>query len=98
MKLRWTGPALKDLDQIRRFIAEDNIRAARRWTQQLRARARKVADMPYSGRIVPEVGSEDIREIIEGNYRIIYQVTEKAIVVLTVLEGHRLLRLDVPSK
>ena len=81
MKLRWTGPALKDLDQIRRFIAEDNVRAARRWTQQLRERARKVADMPYSGRIVPEVGREDIRELIEGNYRVIYKVSEKAMYI-----------------
>ncbi len=33
---------------------------------------------------------EDIRELIEGNYRIVYQVFTDRLVVLTVFEGHQL--------
>jgi hypothetical protein len=33
---------------------------------------------------------EDIRELIEGNYRIVYQVFADRLVILTVYEGHQL--------
>jgi mRNA-degrading endonuclease RelE of RelBE toxin-antitoxin system len=39
---------------------------------------------------VPEFSRDDIRELIEGNYRIVYQVFEDRLVVLTVFEGHQL--------
>jgi mRNA-degrading endonuclease RelE of RelBE toxin-antitoxin system len=42
------------------------------------------------GRKVPEFMRDDIRELIEGNYRIVYQVFEDRLVVLTVFEGHAL--------
>ena len=44
------------------------------------------------GRIVPEINSPNIREIIEGNYRIIYRVAQEKIEVLTVFEGRKLLK------
>ena len=46
---------------------------------------------PLAGRKVPEFMRDDIRELIEGNYRIVYQVFEDRLVVLTVFEGHHLL-------
>lgn len=42
--------------------------------------------------MVPELAREDIRELIEDNYRIVYQVLDDRIVVLTVFEGHQLLK------
>ncbi len=48
--------------------------------------------MPRAGRIVPELGREDIREVLEGTYRIVYQIKGSTIDVLVVFEGHRLLR------
>ena len=33
---------------------------------------------------------DEIRELIEGNYRIVYQVFEDRLVILTVFEGHAL--------
>jgi len=90
MKLFWTETAKKNLLAIRRFIADDNPNAARQWITRLRDRARNVLPVPESGRMVPEFSREDIRELIEGNYRIVYQVFPDRIVVLTVFEGHRL--------
>ena len=46
------------------------------------------------GRIVPEVEQENIRGIFVGNYRIIYQLEEKQISVLTVRQGKQLLSND----
>lgn len=44
---------------------------------------------PYSGRVVPEVGRTEIREIIEPPYRLIYLVHPDAIEVLSVLHSRQ---------
>jgi toxin ParE1/3/4 len=49
------------------------------------------AENRRAGRIVPEIGREDVREIFLRSYRLVYRVTPKGMVVLTVFEGHRLL-------
>jgi plasmid stabilization system protein ParE len=86
MKLFWTETAKQDLLSIKRYIAADNPTAAKR----LRERARNALHTPLAGRKVPELPQEDIHELIEGNYRIVYQVFVDRLVVLTVFEGHRL--------
>jgi hypothetical protein len=49
-------------------------------------------------RIVPEIGRSDVREVFLRTYRIVYRVLDEGIVVLTVVEGHRLLgELDPDS-
>ena len=92
MKLRWTERARRDLVEIARYIADDNPKAARRWIDVLRARARSAVEFPLIGRVVPEMANEDLREILVGAYRIVYHVVGDAVVVVTVFEGHR--RLD----
>jgi addiction module RelE/StbE family toxin len=94
MKLRWSAAAREDLKEIGRYIARDNPRAARRWVEHLRRRAQQAAEMPRSGRVVPELDRDDIREIIEGNYRIVYLIQPSSVDVLAVREGHR--RLVLP--
>jgi len=90
MKLFWTETARQDLQGIRRYIATDNPAAAKRWVQRLRERARNALNAPLAGRTLPELSREDIRELIEGNYRIVYQVFADRLVILTVFEGHQL--------
>lgn len=90
MKLYWTETARQDLLSIKRYIANDNPTAAKRWVERLRERARNALHAPLAGRKVPELSRDDIRELIEGNYRIVYQVFADRLVVLTVFEGHRL--------
>lgn len=91
MKLRWSQQAVEDLLKIGRYIAEDNPAAARRWVERLRQRARQAAEFPQAGRMVPEHSRPELREVIAGNYRIVYLVGGDVIEVMTVFEGHRLL-------
>ena len=93
-KLRWMPRSLEDLRAIRRYIAQDNPRAARRWVERLRERARAATKAPKGGRRVPEIDRDDVREVIVGNYRIIYRIRGRELQVLTVIEGHRLLPRD----
>lgn len=92
MRLRWSDQAKADLREIGRYIAQDDPRAARRWVEKLRERARLAATQPRGGRIVPEYGREEIRETFLRSYRIVYEITPDAVMVLTVFEGHRRLR------
>ena len=99
MKIRWMPQALRDLDVIRRYIARDNPVAARQWVARLQARARAAASMPLAGRVVPELDSPEVREVFLRSYRIVYRILDDELHVLTVFEGHRLLRLDdVPDE
>jgi toxin ParE1/3/4 len=91
MKLRWTKRARGDLIEIGRYIARDKPEAARRWVERLRQCACAAAKQPRVGRRVPEVDREDLREVLVGNYRIVYEIHRAEIRVLTVFEGHRLL-------
>lgn len=92
MAVIWTARARDDLADIFRFIALDNRQAAERWIGRLIERAELAATLPLGGRIVPELGRDDVREVFERTYRIVYRVTGKEIRVLTVFEGHRRLR------
>jgi toxin ParE1/3/4 len=57
----------------------------------LRLAAERLREFPYSGQVVPELGREELREVIQGNYRVIYRVGEGRIDILTVYHGARLL-------
>jgi toxin ParE1/3/4 len=92
MRVRWSGRALHDLRSIAAYISKDNPTAARRWVARLRERAQKIIPFPHAGRRVPEYERDDVREVFLGNYRIIYRIFPDLIEILTVFEGHRLLR------
>jgi plasmid stabilization system protein ParE len=93
LPLVWTERAANDLDAIADFIATDNAVAAVAWVEALVAAVQPVAQAPRMGRQVPEFAREDLREVIHRTYRIVYRVAPDRIEVLTVFEGHRLLRL-----
>jgi toxin ParE1/3/4 len=94
MNVKWTEQAWRRLLEIERFVARDDPRAAARLVDKLIDRGDALAEYPERGRRLPELTESGLREIIVGNYRIVYRLTPKAVEVLTVFEGHRLLRPD----
>ena len=73
-KIIWSLQARDDLREIVSFIAADNPVAAESFGLQLMTRTDSLADFPQLGRVVPELGDENTREIILRPYRIIYRV------------------------
>jgi plasmid stabilization system protein ParE len=55
----------------------------------LTRRSEQIANFPFSGRLVPEFETEQIREVIEGSYRIIYYIKPEQIDVIAVLHAAR---------
>jgi addiction module RelE/StbE family toxin len=91
VKITWTDQALEDLEAICLYIARDALQYAKIFAIRAFEATDRLEKFPLSGRIVPEVGHEDIREIILGNYRIIYRIIPKEVEILTVHHGSRLL-------
>jgi toxin ParE1/3/4 len=93
-RLNWTDQAILDLVNIADFIAKDSARYAKITVARIRFATRQLKTYPSSGRIVPETETENIRELIFGNYRIIYcVVSPDQIDILTV--HHSAKRLDL---
>ena len=92
-KLTWSERAEADLVAIGDFISRDDPVAAYRWVRRLIATARAAARIPLGGRRVPELQRDDVREVFVKRYRIVYRVTDRQCIVLTVFEGHKLLDL-----
>ncbi|MCP5516861.1 MAG: type II toxin-antitoxin system RelE/ParE family toxin [Verrucomicrobiales bacterium] len=80
-KIVWTPLARADLREIVSYIARDNPEAARRVGQRILAAVEVLCSMPELGRVVPERRGPHIREVIRGNYRIVYRVRKERRVV-----------------
>jgi toxin ParE1/3/4 len=87
MKVHWTVTAERHLDAIYHYIAQDSPAYAKRMVDRLTRRSQQIGQFPLSGRAVPEYEMKQIREVIEGPYRIIYYVKADQIDVLAVLHG-----------
>ena len=87
-KVIWSPSARLDLKEIVSYIAEDNGEIAQRFGLSLIDATKSLASFPNKGRTVPELGSQDIREVIFKPYRIIYRVTEPQSVIEIVRVWH----------
>ena len=68
---RFSLAALRDLQEILDYIAQDNPAQARRVRDALRGRCRRLADFPEAALLRPELG-EGIRVAVHGSYLILY--------------------------
>ena len=90
-RLRWTFQAVEDIEAICEFIAKDSSVYARLFAKDILETVTHIKDFPKSGRIVPEFSDENIREMILGNYRVIYRTNNEVIEILTIYHSARLL-------
>ena len=88
----WSYSALQDLNDIGEYISKDSVRYAEITVDLLFTSVDILEDHPKAGRIVPEFEIQSIRELIQGNYRIVYQLNEEQnIQIIAVHHGARLL-------
>jgi addiction module RelE/StbE family toxin len=88
----WTEEAVKDLEDIARYIAKDSPGNARRVMKRLRASAESLWSFPERGRIVPELGDLGLRhwrELLVKPHRLIYKLSENRVIVEVVLDSRR---------
>jgi toxin ParE1/3/4 len=93
VKIVWTEVAITDLKEIFDYISNDSSRYATITTQKIYQRAQEIIDNPNLGRVVQEFREKFVRELIEGNYRIIYRIkSELQVDILRVFHSARLLK------
>jgi len=94
MIIQWSPLSLERIQEIADYIAEDSRIAASNWVDEVFKKVEKLKSNPEIGRIVPEIGLPDIRELLFGNYRIIYLKSKKNISILTVRHFKQILPVD----
>ncbi|MCK9414202.1 MAG: type II toxin-antitoxin system RelE/ParE family toxin [Prolixibacteraceae bacterium] len=74
VKITWTEVSLDDLKEIFDYISEDSIRYANITVNKIYQGTQVISVNPHSGRIVPVLNKTSVRELIIGNYRVIYRI------------------------
>ena len=87
MKVFWTDTAVKHLSAIYTYIGQNSPQYAAKMIDRLTRRSQQIASFPLSGRVVTEFETKQIREVIEGSYRIIYYIKPDQIDILAVLHS-----------
>ena len=85
----WTEAAMQDLEAAAAYIARDSARYACVLVRDAREAAQSLSLLAKRGRVVPELGDPTIRELFVCNYRLLYQVTARAVSVLGFVHGSR---------
>ncbi len=86
MEIIWTKQALSKLNKFIDYIARDDAATAEKWGMDLIEKTDQLIEHPESGRIVPEYNDPSLRELVFGNYRLIYRIRkdENTIYIQTV--------------
>lgn len=95
MRVNWTNTAVDHLVNIYEYISLNSPTYAKGMVDRITRRSSQIAGNPLSGRMVPEYQAQDIRELIENPYRIIYRIKQNQIDILAVIHGARLLPEEI---
>jgi addiction module RelE/StbE family toxin len=91
-RVTWSPEALEDLESIAEYIERDSSFYARSVVSKILGTTRKIKDFPLIGRMVPELGDENIRERFIYSYRLVYQMRQQNILIVAIIHGKRLLK------
>jgi toxin ParE1/3/4 len=92
VQIKWMHLAIKDLQSIFDYIALDSKKFATYQVKKVQEKTSILKEHIFIGKVVPEIADENIRELIEGKYSIIYKIeSEFEIKILMVYHSARLL-------
>ena len=94
----WTRQAVEDVEAIRAYVARDSERYAALLAERVVIAIGRLELFPRSGRMVPEAGDDSLREVILGDYRLVYRLRAEYVEVVTIYHAARLLRVDPSSQ
>jgi addiction module RelE/StbE family toxin len=91
-KIKWTIRALNDLHDIHEFIAKDSKRYAQIQIENIQNAVSNLLSFPMIGHKIPEFPHLQYREILVGNYRVVYRLENKQdlAIVMSVMHVRRL--------
>jgi plasmid stabilization system protein ParE len=96
MKVTWTARARTRLAEIHDYIAQDSKPRALATVERIFDRADGLLIAPRSGARLQTFVDDEVRELLERPYRIIYRVSATSIEILTV-KHYRQRLIDRPD-
>jgi len=95
VRVDWAKPALDDLEGVYEFIARDSPRYARNTIERITEAAGRLAQFPQLGQLLPEFPHSAYRQLVVGNYRLIYREDPRTgrVIVMGIIHGSR----DLPT-
>jgi toxin ParE1/3/4 len=94
VKIVWSPLAIARASEIAAYIAKDKPIASKNWVETVFSKVEQLKFAPEMGRIVPELNKNQFRELIFGNYRIIYRIETSRISILTIRHGKQILPIQ----
>lgn len=88
-KVVWSHEATEDLATIAEYIARDSSFYAASFVQEIIEASRTLDEFAERGRVVPELGNQDIHELFVREYRLIYKVEKSQVAILGLIHGKR---------
>ncbi|MGH9319056.1 MAG: type II toxin-antitoxin system RelE/ParE family toxin [Vicinamibacteria bacterium] len=85
----WAPRSRYDIRLVCHFLERDSPEAAKKFAQAVIRAGRSLADFSERGRVVPELGEPNVRELFISSYRLIYEVSQDRVAVLRVIHGSR---------
>ena len=93
-RISFAASAVNDLEGIRAWYIELEMpEVGERLLQEVIAAVERLADFPESGRVVPEFGLPQLREVIHPPFRIVYRVDKARVRIVRVWRSERLMRM-----
>ncbi len=94
----WSIPAKADLTHIFEYIAHDSKHYAKKVIQEIVEKIDFIGTQPHIGHIVSEISDNNVREFPLYSYRIIYEITDSDITILTIVHKRKLFKHESVTK
>lgn len=85
VEIRWLDQAKKDLNEIFDYISIDSKKYAIRQVEKIISKTQIIKNLIRAGKVVEEINNSEIRELIEGKYRIIYRIIDEGTVDILMI-------------
>ena len=87
--VKWSLTAKNDLKQIYNYIFQDSSFYAQQVMEEIIKRSETLNLYPHMGKITPELNDSSIRELVIYSYRIIYEVSNNDVQILTLVHSRK---------
>lgn len=93
--VKWSKIAIDDLRGIYDYISKDSVVYAKKVINEIINKTDYLEEYHNIGRAVPELSNERIRELMIYSYRMIYQVENGDVEILTLVHSRKNFYLEI---
>lgn len=85
VQIKWLNSSKQDLLDIYSYISLDSKKYAKLQVIKIQNKVKLIKKNILIGKVVVELNRPEIRELIEGNYRVIYRVVSNKLVHIILI-------------